>query len=513
MTPPTEPPPPPVAPGPDPGDGQVRRLHPMSWLFVLLQQLRQFVVPLLVLVFLGRGDRNQLWSLVAVGGIAVVAVWRYLTFRYRITADSVVIDSGLLERSRRQVPFSRIHNVAIHQTLLHRLFDVAEVRLESAGGDKPEAQMRVLRLDDAIALEALVRRRGATPSSAPAAPDAAAAARAGTAGDRVLLALPPAEVLRLGLISNRGMLVVGGAAVAISQLNPQLPDDVSDRWSATARAFIGSHHFSVGEYALAILGALLAFAVLLRVLSVALALLQYWGFRLEEHGRRLTVERGLLTRLRTSAPRRRIQSWMLRESLLHRWFGRQTLEIDSAVGGDEKSRRRSLRELAPVAPPADCDALVRHLLPGAAWPPPRWQPLHPRAWWRLSLPGAAFALLLAAALSWRAGPWGLAALLWLPWVVLVARQHARRAGYAVDDRLVGARSGWWSRRWHFAEIDKLQALEVRQSPLDRWLGMATLWLDTAGASSPLRLRHLPLDQAQALHARLGGEVARLPLRW
>ena len=507
MTTPTEPPP----AGPD--DGQVRRLHPMSWLFVLLQQLRQFVVPLLVLVFLGRGDRNQLWSLVAVGGFAVVAVWRYLTFRYRITADSVVIDSGLLERSRRQVPFSRIHNVAIHQTLLHRMFGVAEVRLESAGGDKPEAQMRVLQLDDAIALEALVRRRGAALSAAPRTSDTATATPADATDDRVLLALPPAEVLRLGLISNRGMIVVGGAAVAISQLNPQLPDDVSDRWTATARAFFGSHHFSFGEYALAILAGLLAFAVLLRVLSVALALLQYWGFRLEEHGRRLTVERGLLTRLRTSAPRRRIQSWTLRESLLHRWFGRRTLEIDSAVGGDENSRRRGLRELAPVAPPATCDELVRHLLPGAAWPPAHWQALHPRAWWRLSLPGAVFALLLAGALCWRIGPWGLAGLLWLPWVVFVARQHARRAGYVIDARLVASRGGWWWRRWRFAEIDKLQALEVRQSPLDRRLGMATLWLDTAGASSPLQLRHLPLGEAQALHARLGGEVARRPLRW
>src|SRR3546814_19813917 len=81
---------PPASAGAGPEDGQVRRLHPMSWLFVLLQQLKQFVVPLLVLVFLGRGDRNQLWSLVAVGGFAVVAVWRYLTFRYRITAASVV---------------------------------------------------------------------------------------------------------------------------------------------------------------------------------------------------------------------------------------------------------------------------------------------------------------------------------------------------------------------------------------------------------------------------------------
>src|SRR3546814_17581233 len=73
------------------------------------------------------------------------------------------------------------------------------------------------------------------------------AAAADTAGGRVLLALPPAEVLRLGLISNRGMIVVGGAAVAISQPNPQLPDDVSDRWPATAQPFFGSHNFSRTE--------------------------------------------------------------------------------------------------------------------------------------------------------------------------------------------------------------------------------------------------------------------------
>ncbi len=501
-------------PSPDEGRGAGRRLHPMSWLFVLLQQLRQFVVPLLVLVFLGRGDRDQLWSLVAVGVLVLAALWRYLTFRYRIADDSVVVDSGALLRSHRQVPFSRIHNVAIHQSLLHRVFGVAEVRLESAGGDKPEAEMRVLRLDDAIALEALVRRRG----GARQAPAAAAATDAATApaGDevRALLSLPPAEVLRLGLVSNRGMVVLGAAAVSVSQLRPQLPDDVSDRWSRALSAFFGTHHFGTADYALAALALLVGLAVLLRVFSVALALAQYWGFRLEEQGRRLTVERGLFTRLRTSAPRRRIQAWTLREGVLHRLFGRRSLDVDSAVA-EQRNERRGLRELAPIATPAACDALVRHLLPGAAWPPPGWSPLHPRAWWRLALPGAVFALLLACALCWRFGAWGLCGLLWLPWAAFVARRHARRAGYAVDARLVAVRQGWWSRHWRFAEVDKLQALELRRSPLDRRFGMASLWLDTAGAggAGPLRIRHLPLHEARALHARLAREVAGRPLRW
>ena len=50
------------------------------------------------------------------------------------------------------------------------------------------------------------------------------------------------------------------------------------------------------------------------------------------------------------------------------------------------------------------------------------------------------------------------------------------------------------------ELDKLQVLRLRRGPLDRRLGMATLWLDTAGAGAfapPLRIRFLPLDAAQA----------------
>ena len=41
----------------------------------------------------------------------------------------------------------------------------------------------------------------------------------------------------------------------------------------------------------------------------------------------------------------------------------------------------------------------------------------------------------------------------------------------MDDSLVAVREGWWSRSWRFAELGKLQAVELRQSPLDRRFGM------------------------------------------
>src|SRR4249919_1592698 len=66
-----------------------RRLHPLSWLFVLLQQLKQFIVPLLALFLFKQGSTNnalgnELWPLIGVGVLALVSVWRYFTYRYHI---------------------------------------------------------------------------------------------------------------------------------------------------------------------------------------------------------------------------------------------------------------------------------------------------------------------------------------------------------------------------------------------------------------------------------------------
>ncbi len=492
----------------NPADAE-RRLHPMSWLFVLLQQLKQFIVPLVALLVFGQGDRNELWPLIGVAGLIVFSLWQYATYRYGVHGDSLVVRSGVFERSLRVIPFVRIHNVALQQSLLHRLFGVAEVRLESAGGKKPEAQMRVLKLSDAIALEALVRRRGAAMPAAGADPNADPADVS-----TPLLSLPVGEVLRLGLVSNRGLIVVGAAFAGMSQFNSRLIPELFEDWSRSMFGWAGQQHFGPSEYALAAVALFATFVFAIRLLSMLLALAQYYGFRLSEHGRRLTVERGLLARWRTSASRRRIQAWTLREGLMHRVLKRRSLDVDTAVA--EEGQQRALRELAPIATPDACAALIEHLLPNGEFATLQWRPLPARSWWRLFVPGVPFVLLVAAVLGWRFGAWGALGLLWLPWAAYKARQRAARAAYALGNELVAVREGWWSRHWRFAELDKLQALKLTRSPIDRRCGTATLWLDTAGAGTlapPLRIRFLPEAEARMLYDTLSRTLARRPLRW
>ncbi|MCW4456443.1 PH domain-containing protein [Flavobacterium sp. MXW15] len=496
----------------DTGAGQERRLHPWSWLFVLLQQIRQFMVPLLALLIFGsRGDRNDLAdhlvTLTVVVVLVAISVLQYLTYRYRIGSDGLSIRSGLLQRNRREIPFARIHNVVVHQNMLHRLFGVAELRLESAGGHKPEAQMRVLKLDQALALERLVRHRG----SSQAVDDSA-----GEPSTEVLLALPTAELVRLGLISNRAMVVLAAAFGAGYQMFPR--QVVEDFLQQQGRQVFGyASHLQLGAWttAITVTTSLLFLLAVMRLLSVGLALLQYHGFRLTEAERRLTVERGLLTRLRTSAARRRIQAWTLREGLLHRLFGRRSLRIDIASGNPQDEHGRALKELAPIATPQACDALVRHLLPHVQWPPEEWRPVARQGWWRLCLPSLWLLLPLTMAACWHLGYWGLLPLLWLPWSAFKAQRQIQRMGWSIDAQRVALRGGWWNRWWRFAELDKLQALQLSRSPLDRRFGTATLTLDTAGAGAgpSLQLRFLPEAEARAVFAQLSQALARRKLRW
>lgn len=498
-------------------------LHPWSWLFALLAQMRQFLFPLLALLLFGqraidRDSRIQLVLAIAVvAALVATALLRYFTYRYRIGSDSLSVRSGLLARNRREIPFARIHNVAVHQNLLHRLFGVAELRLESAGSRHPEAEMRVLRYSQAMALEQLVRQHargaGAAPAQAPvddATRPAADAAHHPTQG-QLLLALRAADLLRLGLVSNRGMVVALAAFGTLTQLVPR--EVLGDYIRAHGREVAGlANQVSLSTRDAWLLGGglLLVMLALTRLLSVVLAFVQYHGFVLVQDNGRLTVERGLLSRLRSSVGRGRIQAWSLYQGLLQRWLGVCQLKVDIAAGNPADNNSRALRELAPIAATARCRGLVAQLAPELAWPA-QWQPLDRRQFWRLALPSLLWLPLATAGLWQLAGSWALLALLALPWSLLASWRWLQHAGYWIDARCVAVRGGWLRRWWKLAPTAKVQALRLQRSPLDRLCGTASLVLDTAGAGAGrarLQVPLLPLARAQELLDGLAAAISR-----
>ena len=490
------------------------RLHPWSWLFAVIALVQSFALPLLALLLFGGGDRWQFWGLLAGVGIALASVVQYFSYRYGVVGDELVIRAGILHRNRRHVPLQRIRNVSLKQNLLHRAFGVAEVRLESAGGHGAEATMRVLSLDAARALESLIE--GHLDHGADQSRDRDADGGAVAEAAPPLLTLDGGELVRLGLVSNRGMVVVGAAMAAIWQL---LPDDADNWIGEAAQALSGramAAHLGWLGWVLGIVTILLLAMLLLRLLSVLLAVVQYHGFALRLAKGRLSVERGLLSRVRASAPPRRIQFWNRRESLLQRWLGRQSLHVETAVGMQEDGASSAIDHLAPIAPPALIDDLLTRLLPLHALDGLDWRPVHPRAWRRMVKWPLGLLLAACVPLGWLFGALGVLPLLLAPWLLWSTRRLAASRAWALNERLISWRSGWLNRQQSFVEVNKLQGVQLLQSPFDRRHGMATLRVDTAGAhpiSSSLRIDidYLPEADARNLYRRLAASIAATPL--
>ena len=531
------------------------RLHPSSILFALAGSLRAFLLPAVLLVLTsGRsspessnpgwgspaawvnrslpGDFEianwQFWILLLLIPATIAAVLRYVSFRLRYEGTELVIRSGVLFRNERHVPYARIQNLDAVRNVAHRFFGVAEVRVETGGGQTPEATISVLHetVFDEMRRRVFEGRAHATQDG----PEATATDDVAVPDidSRPLLHLPMRELLLNGLLDNRGMVVIAAASGVAWETG--LFGVVSDRLAGSVfqRGLVRDtvRELMSGEV-LAFLVRLLSLAIgilvvlaFVRVLSMSWSVVRLHDFRLSRVGEDLRTEYGLLTRVTTTIPLRRVQSLTIRESPLHRLVERMSVRVETAGGhGDpQNGQLKQPREmLAPLVRSTAVPALVRKVLPGFELEALDWQPLHPRAFGRAVKPALAIAVAAAMPFVVGLGWWGLLVLfVTVPWVCIATWMFVKHTRWASTDDALVLRSGWLWREVVVVPAAKIQAIGRVESPFDRRAAMAGVRIDTAGSASAahrISIPYLSRDTAAALYARLAAQTAETAFRW
>ncbi len=487
---------------------QGQRLHPISLLFGIGTAAWGL---LLVVLF------SPVNSPFVVGVLLLPAVvsslLRYISFRYWLGPDEMVIREGILNRNERHIPYAHIQNVDLIQKPLHRLFKVAVVRLETASGGKPEAIISVLTLPSIADMRAKIfherTERATLDGGYPAS-------------EHQLLELGPTELAIFGAISNKGLVLVA-AAFGLAAQTGYFEDP---RW-LRALALIETNSplimapDSPSQVLLLALTGLVAIVLILRLFSVLWAIVKYHGFRLVLEEDDLRAEYGLLTKVAATIPRHRIQLITLHLTPLHRLFERVSIQVDTAGGSseDQGGPGGSLERqwLAPILPRAQVRKLLRQIIPECHLEGLTWQPISARAWRRLFRRWLILLVLSTAAAVYGIGLWGLA--LVIPGLLLAylhAQLYAQRTGYALTPSAVLYRSGCWVRRLSIVPFGKIQALDLRQTPFDRRNAMASVHADTAGASARghrVAIPYLDLGIARQVFEQLDLETGRTAFRW
>ena len=513
--------------------GAPRRLHPFTLLFASLGLARQLIFPAAV-GGLSRadGDPGRLvgWvvGILAIPAI-VIAALRYVTFRYRVTGDELVIDSGVLQRKHRVIPLANVQNIDLRESALQRAVGVVEMRVETAGsGSGAEASLEVLGRAEANALreELLARRRAARAAvqgesgerdERAGGGEAAVPGVADRAGQRddapdvpveVLVRLNTARLALAGATANEAGLIAAALAAGL-----QFVDDFALERLIPIEMLVDRVAASTVAGAIWLLALTLGGLLLLGwLVSIVGSVVGYHGFTLERSGGDLRKRYGLIGRRQTSVPLERVQGVRIEESLLRRPLALATLKIETASGSPREQRKRGAEAFVPIARISEVPALVRGVFEDLDLTSAKFNPVHPRSRRRGFLRALFLSVVLLTAASvmavLRTGALPRLLALWM--LALGAASYGiaawqyRHRGWALLGGYVLARSGVLNRITWVIPHAKIQTLHLVSTPFQRRHGLTTLIIDTASGGRQGRV----VDLGEELASGLMSELAR-----
>jgi len=491
------------------------KLHPLSAVTRSLQRgllaasFVFFAFGMANVAFSGAADRTGLiLGLLPVAFLAGIAyqVAYYYRFEYALTPDTLDIDSGVFGRQEREIPYRRVQNVDITESIVHRILGVAVVRVETAGGSETEAKLDFVAADEARRLQGEIRERRAaargetrtgtdtedetTGQPEDVADEAAAGEtpvrehgpRADAGTSTPIFSLGSGELLALSVASFRSasilLLVVGfpfvqdlvvGAAVSVTgvDLGPGAVTSTPD---------------------IALVAGLIAvfLAVLTSwVLSAVVTFTEYYDFTLGRQGEDLVYERGLLQRYSGSIPTDKIQTLTVKENLLMRTLGYAGLTVETAGYSPGQGNGQGGPQAAiPLAHRDRTLSLARELEPFAdlefSRPPKRARGRYVVRYLLVVLAVTA----VFAAIGQVVGEFALwfTPLLLVPLVPVAAHLKWTHLGYDAGEEYFVVRSGFWRQTTRVVPYYRLQTVVRERSIFQRRLGLAHLTADTATSS-------------------------------
>ncbi|MDZ7676459.1 MAG: PH domain-containing protein [Acidimicrobiales bacterium] len=439
-----------------------RRTSPLAVVFGLASpdQLRT-LIPLAVIA-LSSGE-----VLIVAAAIVVVLVvhgvlsWLRRTWCY---ADGVLhLDEGVLTRNQRRIPIDRMQHVEIERRLRHQIFDLAAVRVETAGGSGAELRLDAIPRREAEALRARVL-------AALRSEQVHDVAGAAASQPEVLVRLPPGRLLLAGVTGPEVAAILAALAVVFDTL-------IDIGVGADEVGSVQTSTFGVALLVLAAVPVWLGSAALV-------GLVRRWDLTATIEGDELRVSYGLLRKAEFVVKTQRVQDVRISRRLLLRPFNRADVRVRTAASGSGEQSRVDI----PLLDDTEIERVLARVLPDAV-PLPALRPAPAAARRRALVRGTAAGLVLAlpAGLAgvFVLGPVGAVLLVAAPALGLWFGEAAYRglgAWYGPEPRLVHSRTGALTRNRAIVPAGRVQSGVVVSTWFQRRRGLSTVRLDLAGGA-------------------------------
>ncbi|NMM93543.1 PH domain-containing protein [Bifidobacterium oedipodis] len=379
------------------GNQNWHRFHPASILANITQQIIATVALAGLIVAVTRNlltghvsNNAQLWAPLAIAAFCALLmlggpVLTWLTTDYHIGDDSVQLRERLFGITTRTIYYRNIHAINATSPLHLRPFSLVNLTISSAGTSEPSITLQAVPASLQLELEQRRERfcsaanhttahetdcpadqvntrivqPAPTPTSDQQTTSQSVSQQTGQPAFRASL-----RDIALYAITDIGMVVALLALLGIMQhFEDLLPNHVVRMAYGQVR-----HMFAIvfAHGTPAIAAAAVAVMALLMLISIGMNLIRYYGFALWRHGDDLVVTRGLVTRQTTTMPVSRIQTVVIKQSLLRRPFHLCTVEVGlsaTLAGEDNADDTTASTTILPVVSERDVYRILSAILP------------------------------------------------------------------------------------------------------------------------------------------------------
>ncbi|MFB6211455.1 MAG: PH domain-containing protein [Halobacteriales archaeon] len=388
----------------------------------------------------------------------------YRRFEYHLTEDTLDIYSGVFSRRERELPYQRIQNVDISRNVVQRILGIASVGLETAGGSQTEGTINYVTGAEAKRLQRAIQRRKRDVDDTEESPELTSEDE-----EELLYAISAQELGLVGALSFDAR-VLG----VISLVGPGSVPVLSGMVTAPQAMLVGLGSLLVG-----------GLVVAAWLLGIAVAIVNYYGFRLTRLDEDLRYERGLFRRYSGSIPLAKVQTITIEDNPLKRWFGYATLTVETAGYSPNRSGGQGSQVAVPIARTDRIYRLAEEIEPvddiEFNRPPKRTRRRYVIRY-LLVLFGLTGGLLVADRYLSMSIPW-FATVAALPLLPIAADRKWRHRGYWVGPDHVVTRNGFWSRSVKIVPYYRIQTVIDSRTVFQRRWELATIVVDTAGSLS------------------------------
>jgi len=474
-----------------------KRLHPMMILVRYVNVIKNYFF-LIMIFFVFRMSDESLWVQIGRWGVIVLLVYnlvhillKWLKTNYVLTNDGITIKEGIFTRQERHIAFKRVQNIQKNKPFYLNLFHLVRLRLETgAEGEQSDIELAVIVDGEADRIERLldsVKKENMKPESA---------MEAQALEQNEMIGQNSRKFTNHFISSRKDLLKASVLSFSYLAFIPLIGAIVSNAGSFISLEAVEHSIWGLVRDRWLVMGiVILIFLLLIIIIGLVSTYLKYGKYEISSDENRIYLRSGVLSERHFSIRKTQVQAVKINRSLLKRML--RIAEVELVTAGSLDTEMVGSNTLYPFLPVERAFSLIEELLPEFSVKRDEAMNALPRESLtaRLIRIPWLFIVGLLALLLFKPDLWFLSILLLLNSMIARFLDY-RFTRFIIDKDFIQLQSGGFNNKMTVMNRDKVIELEVKQSALKRWFGLATVQATSRGKPINVEeMRDIPLKWA------------------